>query len=478
MGALAAAGGLRRRPPLGRARARSGTPTCCARASVYEEECGHHTITQGGYYQYDIGENLGYRSWLHYLLPIVYTEPELAREILRYSIKFQPRDRSLQRAAVRHRAAVHALRPRHVERPRLLAAARRGRVRARHARHEVLRRAAAVLRHRAARRARGEHIKVAFAHQESLRGPHGGYIMGATGDWSDFSTELGQMTESMLVTAQLAYAYPKLAELADLRGDTALRRDSCARRGAELRDGRRARSGPAGAGTRAATPATDQVGTGVIFGEPQPWAILAGVPTRDQAQHAGGEHPALPRRRSARPAGRRRSARRRSPARDDPDVTERGPTRPPTAAARAVGAELPAALAQRRLAVARRRLVRRQRLADLGARRARRRRPERARAARGTSTRATRSPTTPTPSPTTGTARSRVDDVCTPSTPTSPRVRHRLSPTLGRPDHRAADVDGHGRDPPGRRHADAHAATTSRRTCRSSASRCGCRRSA
>src|SRR5204862_83872 len=54
-----------------------------------------------------------------------------------------------------------------------------------------------------------------------LRGPHGGYVMGSTGDWNDFSTELEQLSESNLVTAQLAYAYPKLAELADLRGDKA-----------------------------------------------------------------------------------------------------------------------------------------------------------------------------------------------------------------------------------------------------------------
>src|SRR6185503_8043768 len=63
-----------------------------------------------------------------------------------------------------------------------------------------------------------QHIKEAFAHQETLLGPHGGYVMGATGDWSDFSTQFQQMTESMLVTAQLPYAHPHLAELADLRG--------------------------------------------------------------------------------------------------------------------------------------------------------------------------------------------------------------------------------------------------------------------
>ena len=58
-------------------------------ASVYEEACGHHTITQGGYYEYSSGQNLGSRSWLHYLLPMVYADPAMAREILRYSISLQ-----------------------------------------------------------------------------------------------------------------------------------------------------------------------------------------------------------------------------------------------------------------------------------------------------------------------------------------------------------------------------------------------------
>ena len=59
-------------------------------AAVWEELCGQHTITQGGYYQYGAGLNLGFRSWPHYLLPMVWTEPALAREILRYSIAWQP----------------------------------------------------------------------------------------------------------------------------------------------------------------------------------------------------------------------------------------------------------------------------------------------------------------------------------------------------------------------------------------------------
>src|SRR5207237_8686301 len=130
-----------------------------------------------------------------------------------------------------------------------------------------------------------DHIKVAYRHQESLLGPHGGYLtgpFGSTGDWSDFSTEFLQMTESMLVTAQLAYAYPKLAELADLRGDPAFAtelRASGARNVATLRREWTGRGwySRAYSGQR-------QVGKGVTFGEPPPRAILAGAPRAAQAR--------------------------------------------------------------------------------------------------------------------------------------------------------------------------------------------------
>ena len=59
-------------------------------ATVYEEACGDHTITQGGDYQYGLGLEPGFRSWLHYLLPITYSDPGLARQILSYAVKLQP----------------------------------------------------------------------------------------------------------------------------------------------------------------------------------------------------------------------------------------------------------------------------------------------------------------------------------------------------------------------------------------------------
>ena len=113
-------------------------------AAVYEEECGHHTITQGGYYQYSAGANLGSRSWLHYLLPMVYADPALAREILRFSVVVQSAGGG---PPLRAERAVHELQgARHLGRPRLLAAASGRRVRPRHTRPALLRGAAPVCR--------------------------------------------------------------------------------------------------------------------------------------------------------------------------------------------------------------------------------------------------------------------------------------------------------------------------------------------
>ena len=90
------------------------------------------------------------------------------------------------------------------------------------------------------------------------------------------------MAESMLVSAQLAYVYPRLAELAELRGDrafaAALRADAAELRGVLRREwtGRGWYSRGYGASAGSAT--------APIFGEPQPWALLAGVPDRRQAR--------------------------------------------------------------------------------------------------------------------------------------------------------------------------------------------------
>jgi hypothetical protein len=294
-------------------------------ATHYEEECGHHTITQGGYYQYGTGINMGYRSWLHYLLPMVYTEPEIAREILRYSIRLQPPPPA---AAQQNPYGTGPLCSRYdlgtssdMDFWLLLAAGEYGLGTRDVGFFDE------VLPYHDSRRSASAwtHLKDAFAHAETQLGPHGAYRIGTMGDWTDFTPVTVGITESMLVTAQLAYAYPKLAEVADLRGDTAFAGRLRAAADRNLATVRRAWT-DRGWYTRGFR-LTQPVGTGVIFSEPQSWAILAGAPGDAQA----GALVANIRRYltgHGAPGGPSPIGSAQSPAVSDPGVTERTPLQP------------------------------------------------------------------------------------------------------------------------------------------------------
>jgi Glycosyl hydrolase 36 superfamily, catalytic domain/Glycosyltransferase family 36 len=292
-------------------------------ASVYEEACGHHTITQGGYYQYEAGFNLGYRSWLHYLLPVVYTDPWLAREILRYSISLQPQAGGLLPYGTGPLCSrFDALGTSNdLDFWLLLAAAEYGLG----SRDTAFFGEALPFYDTGELASAWTHVKLAYEHQESLRGPHGGYVGMTNGDWSDFSVAFLQMTESMLVTAQLAYAYPRLAELAERLGDVDFAAELQAR-AEELRNVLRREWTGKGWYSRGYG-GDRQIGAGAIFGEPQPWALLAGVADRRDAtrlvknirRFLGGV--------SAPPVvhGPARIGSAQSPARNDPEVTEFSP---------------------------------------------------------------------------------------------------------------------------------------------------------
>jgi hypothetical protein len=289
-------------------------------ASVYEELCGEHTITQGGYYQYLTGLNLGFRSWPHYALPMVYAYPELARQILRYSVSWQPEQGGqLPYGSGPLCTPVQLGTSGDLDVWLLLAAAEYGLGSRDTAffREQVpffdTRQPASVW----------EHVKRSYDHQESLRGPHGGYLAGTNGDWSDFSTQFLQMTESMLVTAQLAFVYPYLAELADRLGDRPFGLE-LRRRGAELR--RVLRREWTGSGWYSRGYAGDrQIGSGAIFGEPQPWAILSGASSRGRAIRLVANIRRFLDGIGAPPEvnGPSRIGSSLSPARNDPEVTER-----------------------------------------------------------------------------------------------------------------------------------------------------------
>ncbi|MBN1529758.1 MAG: hypothetical protein JW895_11890 [Thermoleophilaceae bacterium] len=243
----------------------------------YEECAGRHVISQGGYYQYGtFGSQIAYRDPLQHMLPMVYAAPRLARDVLLYSARQQPRTGPIEYGTG------SLCRPAELEPSNdmdlwlLWSAAEYG----------LATRDFRGFRARVPYRDGGAaslwaHLKRAYAHQESLRGPNGGYRTTATGDWSDFSGALLGMTESTLVSAQLAYVYPRLAELADARGDRSFAR-TLRRRGAQLRSFQRTQW--TGRWYTRGFAGDRPIGTGAVFGEPQPWNILAGVPSRDRAR--------------------------------------------------------------------------------------------------------------------------------------------------------------------------------------------------
>ncbi|MGH7822473.1 MAG: GH36-type glycosyl hydrolase domain-containing protein, partial [Candidatus Binatia bacterium] len=289
--------------------------------ATFEEECGEHILSQGGYYQYDSGLQIAVRDPLQHVLPMIYAAPGLAREVIRYSAALQTNEVGNLPYGV-----LHLCRAIDVETSNdiafwLLLSATEYALATRDLGFfdEIVRFTdfgEAPL---------WEHLKIAHRNQEVVigRGPHGGYRTGLFGDWSDFSTEFMQMTESMLVTAQLAFAYPRLAEVAAMRGDDAfaavLREDA-----AELAATLGAEWTGLGWFSRGYSGAT-QLGRGAIYLEPQPWALLAGaaIPERAATLVANvrrfltgvGAPPEL--------EGPARIGSAQSPAFADPDVTER-----------------------------------------------------------------------------------------------------------------------------------------------------------
>jgi hypothetical protein len=287
--------------------------------ATYEESCGHHVISQGGYYQYDAGIQAAYRDPLQHILPLIYAAPELARETIRYSaaeqssaLKFLPYALTEMCKPTDHGTSAD------LDLWLLLAAAEYG----------LGTRDLSFFDERlpwagGGRASLWRHLRQAYRNQESRRGPHGGYLAGTNGDWSDFSTQFLGMNESMLVTAQLAYVYPRLAELADVRGDRAFAaqlRAAAARLRTVL-----GREWTGRGWYSRGYGAQGQIGHGVIYGEPQPWALLSGVPSAAQSRTLVSNIRRFLTGVGAPPQthGPARIGSSQSPARNDPDVNER-----------------------------------------------------------------------------------------------------------------------------------------------------------
>ncbi|MGI8609279.1 MAG: GH36-type glycosyl hydrolase domain-containing protein [Candidatus Dormibacteria bacterium] len=250
--------------------------------ATYDEGCGHHIISQGGYYQYYFGENEAYRDPLQHMLPMIYADPELAREVIRFSAQEQPPLGGQIPYGLTGPCKRFDLGTSDDLGLWLLWST---------AEYVLATRDTAFLDEQVpystgAAATIADHLKAAYTYQEQVvgHGLHGEYQMlptGSTGDWNDFATEFLQMSESNLVTAQAAYVYPRLATVADMRGDHAFAHRLRATAATDL-GVVRSELGPMGWFTRGYS-GTQQIGYGTIFEEPQGWALLAGATTPNQS---------------------------------------------------------------------------------------------------------------------------------------------------------------------------------------------------
>jgi Glycosyl hydrolase 36 superfamily, catalytic domain len=245
--------------------------------TTYEACAGEHILSQGGYYQYAFGWQAAYRDPLQLMLPMIYEDPELAREVIIYSAEEQTEGSDLIPYGRLSSCAPLALGTSDdLDLWLLLAAEEYG----------LATRDLSFFNTQVAWTGGGRatlwaHLEQAFTHEESMHGPHGDYLSGTNGDWSDLSTTQLGMTESSLVTAQAAYIYPRVAQLADLGHQSAF---AAALRAAGAKDAQTVANEWVGRGWYArGWSGTAQLGVGTIFEEPQPWAILAGIPTPARA---------------------------------------------------------------------------------------------------------------------------------------------------------------------------------------------------
>ncbi|HZU16011.1 MAG TPA: hypothetical protein VFD01_05315 [Candidatus Dormibacteraeota bacterium] len=189
--------------------------------STPEEACnGQPILSQGGYYQYDQGVNDAYRDPLQHVLPMVYSDPALARGVIVYSAQEQSPGVGAIPYGMQDLCTPYFFggESDDLDLWLLLAAAEYGLA----SRDVSFFQQPVPYLGGASTATLWDHLKLAYFHQENVigRGAHGLPNAGTMGDWADFSVETNGLTESTLVAAQLAYVYPYLAALADLVGDS------------------------------------------------------------------------------------------------------------------------------------------------------------------------------------------------------------------------------------------------------------------
>jgi hypothetical protein len=262
-------------------------------AQTYDDYFGEHILNQNGFYQYTMGFQGAPRDPLQHALPFLFSDPEIVKSVLRYTLKEVRDDGSLPHAIVGHGVAAPMLSDRASDLPLWLLWAT--------SEYVLATRDAGFLNEQIPARLSAETIKAdsvsnllrrCFEHQvrDVGVGKHDTVRM-LVDDWNDgliytwAQSDLKaciDTSESLLNAAMSAWVFDKYGQMLACAGDSSELIEQCRARAEQSRKAvaaqwtgrwfRRAWLGEK----------LGWLGESTLWIEPQPWAILSGAASREQ----------------------------------------------------------------------------------------------------------------------------------------------------------------------------------------------------
>jgi hypothetical protein len=262
-------------------------------AQTYDDYFGEHILNQNGFYQYTMGFQGAPRDPLQHALPLLFSDPEIVKSVLRYTLKEVRDDGSLPYAIVGRGVAAPMLSDRASDLPLWLLWAT--------SEYVLATRDEAFLNEPIKARLSAEMGKIdsvanllrrCYEHQvrDVSVGTHG-IVRMLVDDWNDgliytwAQSDLKaciDTSESVLNAAMSAWVFDKYAQLLACTGDSSGLIEQCRGRAEQSRNAVAAQWNGRWFRRAWLGEKLGWLGESTMWIEPQPWAILSGAASREQ----------------------------------------------------------------------------------------------------------------------------------------------------------------------------------------------------
>jgi Glycosyl hydrolase 36 superfamily, catalytic domain/Glycosyltransferase family 36 len=264
-------------------------------SQTYDEFFDEHILNQNGFYQYTRGFQGAARDPLQHCLPFLFSDPEIVRSVLRYTLKEVRDDGSLPYAIVGHGVVAPMLSDKASDLPMWLLWTASEYVLAT---RDVEFLNEQVTSRFSATAGRTESVRMllerCYRHQISDVGvgEHGVMRM-LVDDWNDgliytwarsAMKECIEDSESVLNSAMAAWVFDEYARLLDFAGDSSVSAHDARQSADRQREATRAQWNGRWFRRAWLGPKLGWLGDTTLWIEPQPWAILAGATTDAQCR--------------------------------------------------------------------------------------------------------------------------------------------------------------------------------------------------